>query len=466
MNTNPLLRVRFRRFVYAFFLFTFLLSTALGQAPSGARVKNETPKVNRANGLEILRQLKNLLDDKYYDESISGDDVKASFAAAEERIKTLDRMSDINRTIANVLVGLGDSHTIFYPPPLLYRVQYGFSMMMIGDGCFVATINENSDAVAKGLKLGDRILEFNGNVPTRRNLWMIEYIIYSLEPQEEIRLKVAGADKKEREITFQAKFISPDERKKELKKLRADEQSKPYTCVAIGADITACKFRTFEVEKNVVDKMMKEVLTRKKLILDLRGNPGGYLDTQIHFTGWFFDREVKIGTEKTRKKAKDVVAKGRSDSFKGELIVLTDSDSASAAELFARVVQIEKRGKVVGDTSAGAVMASIPYGIATDTRVAASINDVNIPYRVSVVSVSVADFVMSDGSRLEGIGVLPDVSVGPTQQAMLDRNDPVLSYAAELLGTPITPQEAGKFYFLIPKPEAVSDKGLTEASGK
>jgi C-terminal processing protease CtpA/Prc len=330
-------------------------------------------------------------------------------------------------------------------------------MMTVGSGCFVADVKKDSNAAAMGLKAGDQILEFNGHTPTRQNLWLINYIVYALEPQEDIKLKVRDSNKKEREIYFKAKFISKKERKKERKRLKDEEQSKPDTCVEIGPDVTACKLRTFEVGKDVVDKMMKEASSRKKLILDLRGNGGGYVDTEQHLLGWFFDRDVKIGTEKLRYKTKERFAKGRrSDSYKGELIVMIDSESASASEVFARVIQIEKRGRIMGDASMGAVMTSVRYGIASETR--ASMDGIGNPYYLSVMSISIGDLIMSDGMRLEGFGVMPDIPTGPTQLAMYQRSDPVLSYAAELMGTPISAEAAGKLHFLVPKPEEASDK--------
>lgn len=447
-------------------LLTLLQLGAIAQAPADARIEKETPKLNRARGLNILKQIKEIVDIKYYDEAFNGYDFNAKFKAAEERIETLERNADIYRTIADFLLGLNDSHTIFYPPNLRYRVEYGFSMSVIGDRCFVTDVKQSSDAAAMGLKAGDQILEFNGQAPTRNNLWLINYIIYALEPQEDIKLKVRDADRKDREVSFKSKFISPEERKRERKKRKNDEQAKPYTCVAIGSDITACKLRTFEVEKSVIDKMMKEVMPRNKLILDLRGNPGGYVDTEIHLVGWFFDRDVTMGTEKLRRKTKERIAKGRrNDAYKGDLMVLIDSETGSASEVFSRVIQIEKRGRVAGDVSMGGVMTSLRYGIATETR-APSLSGDSTPYYLSRLSISIADFIMSDGNRIEGRGVVPDVRVTPGQIAIYKRTDPVLSYAAELLGSPITAEEAGKFYFLVPKPEEAADKFDDEITGK
>jgi len=77
--------------------------------------------------------------------------------------------------------------------------------------------------------------------------------------------------------------------------------------------------------------------------------------------------------------------------------VLIDSKSASAAEIFARLVQLEKRGIVIGDQSAGAVMEarSFSHKVGTDSV---------IPYGTSMTD---ADVIMSDGKSIERVGVIP-----------------------------------------------------------
>jgi C-terminal processing protease CtpA/Prc len=72
-----------------------------------------------------------------------------------------------------------------------------------------------------------------------------------------------------------------------------------------------------------------------------------------------FDREVKIGDLKRRKEVKPLLATTRGkEIFIGDLVVLVESESGSASEVLARVVQLEKRGRVIGDRTAGAVMRS------------------------------------------------------------------------------------------------------------
>ena len=122
--------------------------------------------------------------------------------------------------------------------------------------------------------------------------------------------------------------------------------------------------------------------------------------------------------------------------FNGRVIVLTDGGSASAAELFARLVQLEKRGKVVGDISSGSVMQSRGFDEQVGT-------DSIVPFGVSVTN---ADVLMSDGKSLEHVGVQPDELVVPTGEDLAKQRDPALSKAIAMLGGNISPEDAGKFF--------------------
>lgn len=432
-------------------------SMVAAQQPGATYDSKSDPKANRARGLLILRQISDVLSQQYYDETFRGMNLKERFRAAEETIKKQDMNWQIYRTIAQVLIELQDSHTTFLPPDRKYRVEYGFTTLMIGDQCFVTTVKAGSDAEKKGLKAGDRIDSIGDIAVNRGSLWVINYLIYGLDPQEELKLKIVSSEGKGSDLIVRSRFLSPKERSAERKKRKRDEQSKPFKCAAVSADLMACKWRTFEVERDAVDRVMKEATTAKKLILDLRGNGGGLMETMKYFTGRFFPGDVVIGTELSRGKKKDQKANGSGENaYKGELVVLIDSNSASAAEVFARVVQLEKRGKVVGDTSAGAVMTSLGYVL--ETPLYGKTIGTHQPYQVSFFSVSVGDLVMKDGNRLEGIGVSPDFPVGPSPQALLTRTDPILAYAAQLLGASISPEKAGELNFLHPKTEDEVDR--------
>ena len=196
------------------------------------------------------------------------------------------------------------------------------------------------------------------------------------------------------------------------------------------------KMPEFFLAQDVVDSFFSKVRKHKALVLDLRGNPGGAVDTLKNVLGNVFDHDVKIGDLISRKDSKPEIAKSSGGSFNGKLIVLVDSNSGSSAEIFARVVQLEHRGLVIGDRSAGAVMEARHFSesLGADTRIFYGF------------SVTIANLIMTDGKSLENTGVTPDEIVLPTAADLAEGKDPALSRAAELAGTKLDPDAAGKLF--------------------
>ncbi len=433
----------------------FLLShgTAQAQVRIDEVVGKSDPKLNRSRGLSMLDGIKDALEEHYYDKNYRGIDIDQRFKAAAQTIKTLETNAQIFRVIAGLLLEFNDSHTRFYPPGRSNRIEYGFSMQMIGNVCLIVDVKKGSDAEKKGLKVGDVIARIGQYPVTRDTLWVLNYYLYYLEPMPVLPVFIRMPDKTENGIAVEASFKSLKDRQNEADKRRKEKKENPYKCRKVSAELIACKLSTFSVEKKFIDQMMKEASEGSKLLLDLRGNRGGYVKIEEYLVGHFFDREVKIADVIKRRKTEGRVAKPvKNGRFTGELIVLIDSDSASASEVFARVVQIEKRGKIVGDVSAGAVMTS--YGLSMA-------NQRGVPGHETLsfygMNVTIGDLVMSDGNRLENVGVIPDHPVGPTAEALARRSDPVLSFAANLMGVKITPEDAGKFEFIRKKAEDDDD---------
>jgi C-terminal processing protease CtpA/Prc len=435
---------------------------ALGQIGIQKRATPSSPGLNRERGLAILLNIKEAIEERYYDKTYNGIDLDARFKSAAERIRKLDANWQIYRVIAQVVLDFDDSHTIFYPPERLKRVQYGFSLQMIGETCYVVDVKKGSDAESKGLKVGDVVNRIGSFRPDRSNLWKINYLYYSVDPQEVLKLSVLGADNTPKDVEIKAAFRSEEENELEARKRRKAKLDDPYKCRELNTETIACKLRTFAVGTDRIDKLMKEVSGYKKMILDLRGNDGGYVKTEQYLTGFFFDRDVKIGDLVSRGKTSERLAKPQKNGgFKGELVVLIDSDSRSAAEVFARVIQIEKRGQIVGDVSSGMVMTSQFHSLTTVRP-----GKPDFEFSVFGLNLTIADLIMSDGNRLEKVGVVPDHPLGPTRTGLANGADPVLAFAAGLLKVKITPEEAGKFYFLTTKPEGGDDETTTDDENK
>lgn len=389
----------------------------------------------------MLAELKRVIKNEYYDQHFHGIDLDERFTAAAARIKQMDENWQILRVIAQVLLDFNDSHTQFYPPTTASIVEYGFSLHMIGSSCFVVYVKKGSDAEIKRLKVGDVVLRIGKVTPTRESLWKIKYLLYQLDPQKSVDVELLNPDGGRRAIVINSRVRKTEEVRKERRKRRVERNATPFKCQEVVADLIACKLYTFAIQTDEIDKMMKAVGKHDKLILDLRGNEGGYFDTLKHLIGYFSDHDVKVGTEVGRGKPKEVFAKTlKKKIFNGQLIVLIDSKSASGSEVFARVMQLEKRGNIVGDASAGMVMVSYQYLLNTGREW----NDGLRFY----VSVTYKDLIMSDGKTLEGIGVKPDAPLVPSGHALFEREDPILSLAALVFGAKLSPKEAGSFLFL------------------
>jgi carboxyl-terminal processing protease len=146
---------------------------------------------------------------------------------------------------------------------------------------------------------------------------------------------------------------------------------------------------------------------------------------------------VKLADRVSRKDKKPMLVKTQGkEAFTGKLIVLINSESDSASELLARVVQLEKRGTVIGDQSGGKVMES--QGFTGKVGV-----DYVVLYGLSITS---ANLIMTDGKSLKNVGVTPDEVVLPSAQDLSDGKDPVLAHAMQLAGFTIDPTAAGKLF--------------------
>jgi C-terminal processing protease CtpA/Prc len=197
------------------------------------------------------------------------------------------------------------------------------------------------------------------------------------------------------------------------------------------------KLPVFNLSEIAEDEIIGKARKHSTLILDLRGNPGGRVTCLQDLLSGVFDRDVKIADRVTRDSKTAMAAKRkRQNPFTGQVIVLVDSRSASAAELFARVVQLEKRGTVLGDRSSGSVMESKLY----PHKVGGN------PYYYYAVSVSEADLIMTDGQSLEHVGVTPDEIVLPAVADLANERDPVLARAAEIAGATLSPEQAAKLF--------------------
>ncbi len=318
---------------------------------------------------------------------------------------------------------------------------------MIGERCFVLRVRPGSDAEKKGVKAGDELLALNGYPPNRENLWKMWYVFNTLRPQPALRLDLRDPAGKQRQVDVVTAMI---EKKLvtdltgggaggdiwDMVREREDAAHLRRAQFVEVDDVGILKFPGFHFDELEVDSMIGKARKHKALVLDLRGNPGGSVDTLKSLISGCFEKEVKVGDRVGRSEHKPLIAKSHGQPFTGKLVVLVDSNSASAAELFARVVQIEKRGAVLGDRSSGFVMEAKRYSYSTGM-------DTKVFYGASITD---ADIVMTDGKSLEHNGVLPDEVVLPSAEDLANGRDSVLAHAVETAGGKLSPEAAGKLF--------------------
>ncbi len=412
-------------------------------------------KIARDYSLTMLDEMKEILKENHYDPAMRGIDLDKRIETAKTRVKTMQYNWQMYRVLVQVLMDFNDSHTRMILPPRSDYFQYGFAMQMIGDECFVTSVKKDSDAQKQGIAVGDQIVLLGKFKPNRRDLWKMTYVLYKLDPANTLDVKIRKPDGAENSLTVKAKTMTDKEFRAERKARKEKHKYEPFKCQEVSKEVVACKLYSFIVEKNDIDKMMKQAAKYPKFILDLRGNGGGYVIIEQYLLSHFFNREVAIADLVTKKKTETTVTKPLGDrEYKGEVAVLVDSNSASAAEITARVLQLENRAKIYGDVSSGSVMTSIALPF---RNIVSSFADAAIIH--TGMSVTVADVIMRDRSRLEDKGVVPDEVLKPSAVSMAKKTDPVLAYAAAKFGATVTPEQTGSYYFMVEKDENDSDDG-------
>jgi carboxyl-terminal processing protease len=411
--------------------------------------------MQRGQARQMLRTIRDAVQKDYYDPAYHGLDVAEHFKAAETKIDTVESMGRAYAVIAQAMIDLGDSHTYFLPPQVPAQFEYGWQMAIVGDRCLVLGVKPGSDAETKGLRAGDRILEIENVPPTRADIWKMRYSLHLLNPRRRVRLVAETPGSAPRPLEIETKVTpGPKEIRVDIDRLMNglttdfDEISvKRVNRIARLGPVAVWRLEDFDFPPDEVDRQFDAVIKgATDLIIDLRGNPGGLVKTLEQLTGRLFDRDVKIADMKARKSTKPSVAKKRKNPFLGRIVALVDSESGSAAEILARVLQLEQRGKVLGDRTAGSVMVG-GFMMSAVELISAGIDEMRIlPFGFSV---TLADVIMTDGKSLERAGVVPDEMILPAQEDLSAGRDPVLARAATLLGAALDADAAGKLFPLV-----------------
>lgn len=416
---------------------TFLMASSFSAQVHGQTLN----KTEQERAHKMLADVVTVLRKNYYDPRFKGLDLDALAQKADDQISKAQTVPAVFAAIADFLRSLHDSHTFFLPPPPKIFYRHEWTMQSIGDKCYVTAVRAGSDGATKGLRPGDQILALNGIKLTRDSLPLISYFYFILSPQVGFDLDLIDTQGQRRVLRIMAReekaragwnsWISLHNAFSEYDKARRRTNLRT---IKLGEDMSIWQMGEFELTDEEIDEVMVKVGKSKALILDLRNNPGGLENNVLRLVGYFFDQDVTLGTLQRRESNQVLIAKSRGKTFKGKLVVLVDSESTSASELFARVMQLERRAIIIGDQTGGKVMRGVRHYLELGTNS-------GIAYSVNITD---SNITMRDGKSLEDIGVTPDETVLPTADDLAQNRDPVLSRAASLLGKQITPDEAYK----------------------
>lgn len=434
--------------VFTCLFVSVLVVSATAMAAPPVPVSDQLNSVDRGIIEQMLKDAVEAVKKEYFDPNFGGANLNAAYAQARAALAKANSVHEGYEAVANMLRQLDDSHTQFIPPQQPFTVDAGWSMALIGNKCFVTRVKHGSDAEAKGLKPGDEIIELENVKPSRANWEDLNYSINILAPRSSLHLVVVSPGEPQSKAITTKSVVKTRQKMYDLTNNeywiavhQEDQDWEKYESREfMFADVQIWQLRNFEFKEDALDSHLRKAEKAKAVIIDLRGNPGGSVDVLTHMIGDFSTYEVQIAQTVKRDKSKPMTAKAGSHPYTGKLIVLVDSRSASCSELFARVMQLEKRAIVIGDRTAGAVR---------EAHIKSFVHGQGTVYAYDV-EVTVADLKMSDGQTLEKTGVVPDETLLPTAQQLAAGEDPQLARALELAGVSVTAKKAGS---LLPPQE-------------
>jgi C-terminal processing protease CtpA/Prc len=397
---------------------------------------------HRTRALNILRDTVQIIKSNYYDPSLHGSELFDRAKLAEEKIVHSPNLNAAYSAIAWVVDGVNDSHTRFIPPSRATRTDRGWTAAAIGDHCLITGVRPGSDAEAQGLKPGDELVSIDGIRATPELFSKLEYELDVLTPHSVHELLIASPGCSLRKLKVKVEFVNVnqlvsnrDDRMQLIRKWELDDELNKPRSMEVD-DVVIFQIPSFSLSDNKIDGLFKNAEKHSTVIFDIRNNLGGPQDALTHMLGHLFDHKIKVCDRIARKSIRPLMAKPHGHSFGGKVVVLVDSASASSAEIFARVVQLEGRGVVIGDHSSGQAMESVSYmmheGLSLIT--------------IYTVQVTTGNLIMTDGKSLERNPVVPDEVLLPTPEDLAAGRDPVLAHAVEVGGAKVSPEKAGTFF--------------------
>jgi len=317
--------------------------------------------------------------------------------------------------LTGMVEALDDPYTNYFDPDLaeqwntdLSGEYEGIGAWVDVDGEFLTIISPIRDtpAEAAGLRSGDQVIGIDGDDMT------------GVDPNITLKRILGPAGTKVTLTILREGETTPFDVEIIRKKITI-----PYIETdMLDGDIAYLKLiRFYENGDTDVTDALKSLLAEnpKGLIMDLRGNPGGYLHIVVNIASEFLDDGIVLIEEFSDGSQKDYpVRSSKGIATDIPLVVLVDGGSASASEIFAGAIQDYGRGTVIGQTTFGKGLVQLP---------------ITLPDDQGLVSITVAKWLTPNGTTIHHLGIEPDISVELTDEDVQNNLDPQLDKALEVL---------------------------------
>lgn len=336
-----------------------------------------------------------------------------------EKSPNIDQVNDQNRVygaISGLVGSLNDPYSVFFNPEEAKSFQEEIAGNFTGVGMEIGIKNKiltvvaplkNTPAEKAGIRSGDQILKIN------------ETITNEMSIEKAVKL-IRGEKGTEVLLTI---FHEGDTEPREIKIIR-DIINIPTLDAELRSDgIYVIKLYSFSANAtSLFNQAMRKFIVSgsNKLLLDLRGNPGGYLDAAVDISSWFLPGGKIIVTEDYGGNLKPRIFRSRgygifNDNLK--FIILINKGSASASEIVAGAMQDHGRAKLVGEQSFGK----------------GSVQEVIDITKNTLLKITVAKWLTPNGNLIHEKGLTPDYEVELTRENFNKKEDPQMKKAIELL---------------------------------
>lgn len=326
----------------------------------------------------------------------------------------VDQVKLMRGAISGMLASLGDEHTGYMDPFEFEQANAPLEGSYEGIGAYVDTSGEfltiispmeGSPAEAAGLKSGDKIIAVDGEDAT------------GTDPSLVLRKVLGQAGTTVTLTILRDEVAEPFD----VAIIRGQIVIPTVTSEMLDNKIAYVHISNYSIDTDRDLELQLQELMREDpvgLILDLRDNPGGYLDTAINVLSQFIPDGVVMIEEYGN--GEQITFEARKGGLATEIpmVVLINQGSASSSEITAGAIQDRGRGLLVGMKS---------YGKGSVQSWTELVNE------QGAVKITIARWLTPNGTQLAGQGLTPDVVVDLTEDDFNNDLDPQLDKAIEVL---------------------------------